>query len=219
MITKITIADIATIFNALCGLTAIFLTFSGYTPLIPVLILIAVIFDGADGYLARKFGSNKSGAILDSLADTVSFGVAPVVILFSIYPPHPLFILGLYSLLACSILRLARFGVAKKSDSFEGLPITIGAMMPLSLVLIDTYHNYVEAMGLLLIILSLLMISSIPYPKTRSRKTIIFGLTVLVIVVIGNLADIYALTVSLFLFLTLVFYLLHPLLVYLKPKK
>lgn len=219
MLTKIKIPDIVTILNAFCGLTAIFLSFFGFTPLIPILILIAVIFDGLDGYLARKLGSSELGEILDSLADIISFGVAPAVILFSIYPASPLLIMGLYLFISCGILRLARFGISKKSNFFEGLPITAGAIIITSFTLIDIYHSYVEIIGLLTIILALFMISSIPFPKIKNTKIIILTLIIFGLTVIGNLANIYALIISFVFFLVLILYLGYSLFIYLNPVK
>ena len=72
--------DFVTLLNALCGVIAIIIVLDGFTYLAPLLILIAAVADGADGHIARKFSSSEIGGNLDSLADVISFGVAPVII-------------------------------------------------------------------------------------------------------------------------------------------
>ncbi|MBU4340312.1 MAG: CDP-alcohol phosphatidyltransferase family protein, partial [Euryarchaeota archaeon] len=72
-------ADIITLFCALLGFGSIIMTFSGQPDAALVLILAAVIADAADGAVARWSGCGVLGANLDSLADIISFGVAPAV--------------------------------------------------------------------------------------------------------------------------------------------
>ena len=219
MFNKIKIADIVTVLNALCGLTAILLSFSVFTPLIPVLILIAAVFDGADGYLARKLGASKMGETLDSLADIISFGIAPAVIIFSIYPANIILIISLYLFVSCGILRLARFGSTEKSDSFEGLPITAAGVTLASFTLLKFYQPCSTILILLTIVLALLMISSIPFPKIRNKKAALLLFFIFLLVIITSLASIYAPLISLIFFALLCLYLISPFANLIKSKK
>ena len=69
---------------------------------------MAAIADGLDGSLARHMGGSEIGGTLDSLADVISFGVAPATIIFS-YMSGYFMLIAVCFYLICGILRLARF--------------------------------------------------------------------------------------------------------------
>ncbi len=79
------IPDVVTLINALLGLSAILAAHEGNFPLAFVLILMAAVADGIDGYLARLNSGSPMGEHLDSLADIISFGVAPACVIFFMY--------------------------------------------------------------------------------------------------------------------------------------
>ncbi len=163
-------ADIITLFCALLGFSSIIMTFSGQPDAALVLILAAVIADAADGAVARRSGCGVLGANLDSLADIISFGVAPAVA--SLVFLKDLGVLAWASagfFLVCGILRLARFNVAGKKDGFEGIPITSGGFIAALFLLVRDYvPSAAYVFVLLLFIVSLLMASTISYPKLRN---------------------------------------------------
>ncbi len=141
-----------------------------------VLIFIAAIFDGLDGLSARlTHTSNKFGVELDSLADVVSFGLAPAYLLYSVdlnrLGNTGIFI-SLLPLLAGGY-RLARFNATLQGfdkKAFSGLPIPSAAMTLAAFVLTFTPDGIVSnmnrsAMITLIIFISLLMVSKIKYPK------------------------------------------------------
>ncbi len=154
-----------TLGNAICGFAAIYyaampeadfqkrffispLAFAGY------LVLLAIVFDAIDGRLARLAKSESNfGAQLDSLADVVSFGVAPAFLLIKLTArtqeasaaPAPVvgkliwLIAAIY--LCCTALRLARFNVESVADiashqTFRGLPTPAAAGIIASLVVL-----------------------------------------------------------------------------------
>lgn len=124
------VADTFTLLNALFG------TFSMYASMMQryttavVFILLSVVFDFLDGKVARKTKTNVFGRELDSLADIISFGAAPVVFGFSQIQTD-LAKVAFVVFLLCGILRLARFNVMKMKD-FMGMPITMnGIIIPL----------------------------------------------------------------------------------------
>ena len=133
----------------LSGIISIFMIMQGKPVTAAYLIFIAAVFDFFDGLAARLLNAKSEiGAQLDSLADVVSFGVAPGFILFhmlSISHGQPLsanneinfipfigFIVPLFG-----ALRLAKFNVdSEQTDSFKGLPIPAMAILVASLPLI-----------------------------------------------------------------------------------
>jgi CDP-diacylglycerol--serine O-phosphatidyltransferase len=75
--------NLITSINFICGILAIILAFSGRIEWSSLLLVIAMIFDFFDGFVARKLGiSSPIGKDLDSLADLVSFGLAPGILMF-----------------------------------------------------------------------------------------------------------------------------------------
>jgi len=114
-------------------------------------VLIANIFDGLDGWVARLTNSTtKFGVELDSLSDLVAFGVAPAVLIYSWGDLHAFGRVGwgaAFIYVICGALRLARYNVqmaSAESKAFTGLPIPGAATVIASLVL---FYN--EAWGTL----------------------------------------------------------------------
>lgn len=210
----IKLADIITLINALMGFASIIMTLRGQIESALVLILLAVIADGADGAVARYSGFGVLGANLDSLSDVISFGVAPAVIAFVSLSKFG-FLAGVFPVLfmVCGTLRLARFNVSGKKDGFEGIPITAGGLMVALFLLVKDLVPYFEySFAALLFILSVLMVSTIDYPKIK--KSII--LAPMAIVLTFNIAAFffgaYSLVKkgSLLLFILIMVYFLSP---------
>jgi CDP-diacylglycerol--serine O-phosphatidyltransferase len=155
-------ADIFTLVNVVFGLTAIFFAINGNYLFVAIFLFLAVIADYLDGKLARKLNQeNVFGKELDSLADTISFGVAPAIFGFSL-TQTPLAIVSFTIFLFCGILRLARYNIMNLSNSFAGMPITLnGIIIPLVYVarLPIDYYPY------LYILLGILMVSSLRIKK------------------------------------------------------
>lgn len=153
-------------------------------------ILCSVICDALDGRVARLGGRESLfGKEFDSIADVVSFGVAPsLMVLFLILQPtekYPFFLqigwLIAFVYLLCASVRLARFNVLthpmltpierlKESKDFLGLPVPAAAGMIASLVLV---LNSLELRGLaivlppLMLAIAVLMVSNISYPSFK----------------------------------------------------
>lgn len=207
-------ADIITLVNALLGFTSIIMTVRGEVESALVLILIAVIADGADGAVARYSGYGALGANLDSLADVIAFGAAPAALAF-VFLADLGYLAWVFSglFLACGILRLARFNVSGKKDGFEGIPITAGGFVVALFLLIRDYVRYFDyAFAALLVILSLLMVSTIGYPKLKQPVVLApLGLLLVLDIVVFYLgAHEMVKIASLFLFILIFAYLLSP---------
>ncbi|MFK7879156.1 CDP-diacylglycerol--serine O-phosphatidyltransferase [Roseobacter sp.] len=163
---------------AICaGLTAIRFGYEGNFDMAVGLILAACILDGMDGRLARMTNSaTPIGAELDSLADFLNFGIAPVLILHN-WALQDFRNEGWIAVLCyaiCSVLRLARFNVSNRSekvggasDFFVGVPSPAGAllvMLPLvfSLAFADLPIAPPAAVAAYICMVGLLMISRVP---------------------------------------------------------
>lgn len=172
--------DLFTILNISLGFAAILLICESQSlhmiKAAIILIISAAVADGLDGFVARRTGSGPLGANLDSLADLLSFGAAPaflVVVAFHL----PLYIWpAAIFYLVCGALRLARFNISSKNDQlFEGLPIPAAGMALSASIILGRPDLTVS----LMLVLALLMISSIPYPKIRDIRVLsIFGLLI-----------------------------------------
>jgi len=141
MLRSYTAADVLTIANAGCGTIALFLCLdyvatasNRYIWVAFLLLPMALVFDVLDGYVARAQPHRKSvlGGDLDSLADVISFGVAPAVLGFTLGMRGGWDMVCLTYFVVCGVSRLARFNVTAESlaDSrtgkvkyFEGTPI------------------------------------------------------------------------------------------------
>lgn len=205
-------ADIITLINALLGFASVIMVVQGKLDEALVLILLAVIADGADGAFARYTGTGVLGANLDSLADVIAFGVAPATAAFVFLGSPAAWVFSGF-FLVCGILRLARFNVAGKKDGFEGIPITSGGFIVALFLLMRDYVRYFEyVFPLLLVLLSLLMVSTISYPKIKKPSVLTLMGILLAIDIAGfylNYADIVRF-VSLLLFVLAFVYILSP---------
>ncbi len=165
----IKLADLITLINALMGFTSILMAIDGQIENALVFIFLAVIADGADGAVARYCGNSVLGSNLDSLSDVISFGVAPAVVAFIVLDSMDNW-MGIFPglFLVCGILRLARFNVSGKKDGFEGIPITAGGFIAALFIFMKDFVQYFEIVfPVLLLILSILMVSTISYPKVK----------------------------------------------------
>jgi CDP-diacylglycerol---serine O-phosphatidyltransferase len=198
MIRSYTLADLFTLGNASCGTLTIFLCL-GFIANDKVaelwaafiLPLIALVFDALDGYIARldKHRQSLLGADLDSLADIVSFGVAPAVLGYTLGLRGFWDVLFLTYFVCCGISRLARFNVTSASltnqttgkvKHFEGTPIPTSVVLVIIMAIIYrmglTGPNFIggdwillqrvfHPFTLLFVVSGSLMISTIKVPK------------------------------------------------------
>lgn len=135
------IPNALTIGNLLCGCLGILLV--NTNPATSAYIVwIACVFDFFDGFAARALKhSSPIGKELDSLADMVSFGVLPSLVIFTamerIDPGNPL-AYSAFLIAACSALRLAKFNIDEnQKDSFIGLPTPASALLLTGLTFLD----------------------------------------------------------------------------------
>lgn len=185
------ISDGISLMNMLCGFISILLAINHNFELSAILMIIAIMFDSVDGWVARKINRNdklKFGQNIDSLSDAISFGAAPAVFLYTISSTilHNLSILpAIISLLivACGVLRLTRYNAIAdyiQTHDFIGFPIPGIAIILATFYLSGLFNIYIAL--ILMTIVSLLMISNVTYPKFDNL--IIIGISVVLIVLI-----------------------------------
>lgn len=183
------IPNLITCLNATSGSVAVLLAFHGHLSAAAVAILLAMIFDFFDGFAARLLHvASPLGKELDSLADAISFGLAPAVLAHSlisdvavfqsftapyVYQPwfHALLVYAPVLIPPFSVYRLAKFNLdTRQAHSFIGLPTPANALFWVALVL--CYH-YAHAaflqlwaspvlLALCAVILSVLLVTEIP---------------------------------------------------------
>jgi CDP-diacylglycerol---serine O-phosphatidyltransferase len=214
--TRYLLPNILTLAGVCLGISSIKFSIDGNYGLAVTLILCAAILDALDGRIARLIkGTSEFGKELDSLTDFVSFGIAPVFVLYfwdlNKYGKLGWAITLVYSV--CCVLRLARFNLTKieetqewKNNFFEGIPSPAGGLlilMPLiyELTNLNLGINFKNITPYLTVIIALLLVSKIP---TLALKKISISpkTTVFLLLAIG------------IIFIALLFYTLETLLVF-----
>jgi CDP-diacylglycerol---serine O-phosphatidyltransferase len=163
-----------TLCGMFCGFFAIMSGINGNFENAAWAIILANIFDGLDGWIARLTNtSTRFGIELDSLSDLVAFGVAPAVVMYkwALFPFGRLGWGAAFLFVACGALRLARFNIqtgATGSKAFKGMPIPAAASIISSILIF--YYQFRTGLPeksifypIITIVLSLLMVSTLRY--------------------------------------------------------
>jgi len=191
--TRYLLPNILTLGGVCLGISSIKFSIDGNFNLAVILILFASILDALDGRIARLIkGTSEFGKELDSLTDFVSFGIAPVFILYfwelNNYGKLGWAISLVYSI--CCVLRLARFNLTKvdnqqlwKNNFFEGIPSPAGGLLILMPLIYELSNlnfkiDVRSVTPYLTVIIALLLVSKLPTPSLKkisiSPKTTIF---------------------------------------------
>ncbi len=189
--------------NVFCGFYAFISVMNEKFYVAAVAIVVAIIFDALDGRVARLTKTTSEfGVQYDSLADVISFGMAPALLAYAwvLKPFGRLGWLAAFLFLLCGALRLARFNVTKpdkKGDNFIGLPIPAAAAVIASIVIAfeDIFKTKLDPMIMVAVVylLAFLMVSNIKYPafkKFEFKKRVTFTRFMFVILFIYVLATI-----------------------------
>lgn len=189
---RFALVNACTISSLMLGLSAIFIAINhGDVRIAAALLIACVIFDGLDGFLARRLGvASPFGAQMDSLADMCSFGLAaPVVVYAWLNDSAPGLVLvpACALVAACAAIRLARFNVSPKDGRFFcGVPTTMcAAVLALATLIAPEMPPVLRVAGVAL--LGLAMVSSFPYAKLARLAKLPPWL--LVLPVIGVMVD------------------------------
>jgi len=159
-----------TLANLASGFLAIYFIFNNQ-PLIAVgLIALGFIFDMLDGLVARLLKvSGPLGVQLDSLADTVTFVVAPAFLVINNYFSSYLGLAVGIFIVACGVTRLAIFNITKSLDHFKGMSVPYFTAVVIAMVLVKISFGEI-AMAIFFVLLALLMVSKIRFPSLKDKK-------------------------------------------------
>lgn len=205
------VPDLISLLNLSFGFLSILMAINGQITISAIFIIIALIFDSVDGWVARKLSRIDEygfGKNIDSLSDIVSFGVAPGVLLYCVgnsyignsvinqfgtgqplqFTQFPGFdylsaIVALF-IVICGVLRLTRFNViTDKLDfkGFVGVPIPTVGILLSSFILSGVFDLYLAM--ILMVIGGFLMISNIKYSKLNDPK-LLFVFAILIILIL-----------------------------------
>ena len=170
---KSCIPNIFTFINLSCGVLSLLSVFDERYLQAAIFIILAALVDRYDGRVARYLNvSSELGKELDSLADLVSFGVAPSILIFVLFDFSqlgPKGILGYAIILAfpiCGAFRLARYNVSTFDGNFRGIPITVAGCFMAVYAIISLYVKLPVLLTVILMIIgSYLMVSNIKLKK------------------------------------------------------
>lgn len=191
---KFAIPSTITLISVLCGFSSVVMSINaagedprGYFLWAAGLLIAAGVFDGLDGRVARATNTaTEFGVQLDSLADVVSFGMAPAILAYryGFYQlglgDHQLRAVGwaaCFFFIACGALRLARFNVQVghvDSRFFVGMPIPMGAACVASVILCwpstPASVGFAYAFAAELFLVGLFMVSTVRFPSFKKRS-------------------------------------------------
>ena len=187
----IAISDAVSLLNMISGFLSIICSINNEFRLAALLMIIAIIFDSIDGWVARKtnrqdnFGFGKN---IDSLSDVISFGVAPAIFIYNcikttIAINQAIVIVISLIIVICGVLRLARYNVISdkiNGDDFIGFPIPCISFIISTFYLSELFNPCIAL--ILSLIVSILMISNIKYHKIDNTYLIAVSAILIVLI-------------------------------------
>ena len=189
--------------NVFCGFYAFIAVLNEQFYFAAWAIVAGMVFDGLDGRIARLTKTTSAfGEQYDSLADIITFGMAPAFLAYSwvLKPFGRLGWMAAFLFLLCAALRLARFNVTKpeiRSEHFVGLPSPASAVVIASIVIAfeDLFATRMNPFIMVMVVyaLAFLMVSNIKYPAFKRfdfKKRVVFSRFLFVILFIYVLATI-----------------------------
>ncbi len=197
---RISWGDLFTLANGVLGFIAITYILDQKFISAIGLLLVSMMMDGLDGYIARRFGSKHSmGQVLDSISDSISFAFAPALLIYAEFHgsidgsiADLVVLVCAVAVLASGLFRLARFSAGGyQLDFFVGMPAPAAALFIVLICLLfgspngteDSKFYFVLAQQAWLvlgasILASYLMASEIPYPKIHGWMATASGLAI-----------------------------------------
>ncbi|ADC47684.1 phosphatidylserine synthase PssA [Methanobrevibacter ruminantium M1] len=187
------VSDAISILNIAFGFLAILMVIDNNLIYASLCILLAVVFDSVDGWVSRKLNRVDPlgfGMNIDSLADIVSFGAAPMAILYSIgssissWAGYLIAIVCMITLV-CGLLRLTRYNVIADKINYRGF---VGLPIPATAIILVTYYLSglfnIAVAAVLMLLASFLMISTIRYPKVDNYYLIGLGALMILLLIL-----------------------------------
>lgn len=188
---------IVTLGNMVCGFISVLCVLNQRFEIAAWLIVAAMVLDAFDGRLARMMKSTSNiGAQLDSMADLITFGIAPAILIIKICTNIPqvfLWGVGLFFLI-CAAFRLARFNAQKDEGTdvprhfFTGLPTTLSGGTVAQLVILDHFMRtrfgidmVITLLPFITFMLGVFMVSKIPFFNITGKIGIKQGVPAMVL--------------------------------------
>lgn len=170
---KSIIPNLFTFANLSSGVISLVCTINGKYIAAAISVLCGALIDRYDGRIARALNvSSDLGKELDSLADLVTFGVAPSILCYTMYSLNNLTLSNIiWNILLlvfpiCGAYRLARYNSTEFNGVFTGIPITVAGSVLSILIILNKYVLIPNVIiGLLIVGLSYLMVSNIKFKK------------------------------------------------------
>ncbi len=185
--------DFFSLLNLSFGFFSMIFAVNGEMRFALIFILLSALSDGADGLLARRFGEGRLGENLDSLADLTSFSLSPSLLVYlSTKSLYTLPFLTIY--IICSAVRLSSFHIFKRKRWFVGLPAPAAGITLASLGMI--FENFV-IIDVSLVILSVLMVSRVSYPKIDRFLGVTSFLLIVSCIILENFLGLLAIKILL----------------------
>lgn len=167
------IPNALTLSNLCLGMGAIMFLFVSPNSLLPaVFILMASILDTLDGKLARQLNAvSDIGKQLDSLSDLVTFGIAPMVLLWqsTLSSLNAIGAVVVFSYVCASAYRLARYNVSKDTSYFMGMPITLAGILT-ALWYLSDYKTMPLPSAIWTVMLAVAMVSRVKFKRLEDYR-------------------------------------------------
>jgi len=182
---RLGLADLMTLSNATLGVVAMAVAVVGRPMLVAQLILLAAVADGLDGIIARTYGGTAVGPHLDSMADIVSFGTTTGLFVFAVVrdewgtltedPERFALAAGVAAVVVVfSLVRTALYTVhVGEDENRPGIQNTLAASI-LAAAYLAGLTNVPALLGSA-VVLSVLMVAPVPYPKLAARDALAMG--------------------------------------------
>ena len=189
----IAVSDFISLLNMISGFLSIICSINHDFELAAILMILAIIFDSIDGWVARKTNRQDElgfGKNIDSLSDIVSFGVAPAIFIYSCSNTtpdifHTIVMLVSLFIVICGVLRLTRYNVLSNhlnSKDFIGFPIP-GIAFVIATFYLSGMFNINIAL-LLSVGISILMISNVRYKKFDNTAVIAISAVLIILLIL-----------------------------------
>lgn len=213
------VPNLVTTANLFCGFASITNAIHGDFTNAAWLILAAAVFDMLDGRIARMAKATSAfGVEYDSMADLISFGMAPSILMYqwALEPMGRLGMLGAFLYVTCAALRLARFNVNTQTVSkafFQGVASPIAAGCLTTLVIFqnsvgfpndETWITKKVFALVLTVLIGSLMVTSIPFPSFkelnwRSRSSfgyLMIGVMIMILIAVAPEVTLFLINIS-----------------------
>lgn len=201
----ISFSDIISLLNMSSGFLSIICSINHNFWLAAILMIIAIMFDSMDGWVARKTNRQDDlgfGKNIDSLSDIVSFGVSPAIFIYTCINTTPcifqaIVILTSLLIVICGVLRLTRYNVIAgkiETNDFIGFPIPGISFIIATLYLSGLFNPYLVV--IVSIIVSLIMISNIKYKKFDNIPIICISAALFILLILPINLSLYNINVA-----------------------